>query len=81
MTVVDICISAVFRRQPAGILRPIALFVTIAAVFLSWPRQVIVHVPVLTVPLSVQHMLLIHHRKIIKSGIFYCTVCYLRTLY
>jgi hypothetical protein len=60
MTVVDVCMSAVFRRQPAGILRPIALFVTIAVVFLSCPRQVIVHMPMLTVSLSVQRMLLIH---------------------
>jgi len=62
MTVVDVCVSAVFRRQPAGILRPIALFVTIAVVFLSCPRQVIAHVPVFdSVNVSVQHTLLIQH--------------------
>ena len=58
----DVCMSAVFRRQPAGILRPIALFVTIAVFFLSCPTQVIVHVLVFdSVTVSVQHMLLIHH--------------------
>lgn len=62
MTVVDVCMSAVSSRQPAGILRPIALFVTIAVVFLSCPRQVIVHVPVFdSVTVSVQHVLLIQH--------------------
>lgn len=62
MTIVDVCMSAVFRRQPAGVLRPIAMFVTIAVVFLSCPRQVIVQGPVFdSVTVSVQHMLLIQH--------------------